>query len=329
MPRKSFIPPVDPWERKKLTDIHKRNIKNARSLIDLKPPKLFACTYLRVPKLKDDFIATKRILKENIQLLTKLNYIQRNHGFTENINKCVSIKSSHLIRLTKRLHEIEKDNCKLGKRILKAKSSVDTRRGLEELRVQRKHNHTKSSISQATLQEYRDVINLQEPSLIGKLLRPKVFIDLYVKNVRPLGRIVIQLYTEACPEFVLEFMRLCSYRNLDMLKVIRIFPLLWLEAELSVPDDVLSCPGFMYNMHCLDHGQGSGVLSFAKSYLNGFPPGLLNFSISFKALSVLNGERVPFGVICQGLKVLYCLQDYGTKNGKTKKDIVIANCGVS
>ncbi|XP_037811112.1 uncharacterized protein LOC119603215 [Lucilia sericata] len=327
MPRKSFVPPVDPWERKKLDEIHQKNLKNARSLVDFKPPKIFASTYLRVPKLKDDFVATRRILKDNIHLLTKLNCIQKTHGFTDNVNKIIPIKSNHFIRLSKRLKEIEEDNHKLGKRILKAKSSMDTRRGMEELRALRRNN-IKSTISQATMREYMEAVNCHEPYLMGKLLRPKVFIDLYVKNVRPLGRIVIQLYTEACPELVLEFVRLCSYRNTDLLKFIRIFPLLWIEGELCVPENVLNCPGFLYNMHCLDHGMGPGVLSFAKCYLNGFPPGLLNFSISFKALSVLNGERVPFGVVSQGLKVLDCLQDYGTKNGKTKKDIVVVNCGM-
>ncbi|KAM7355835.1 uncharacterized protein ACRADG_001778 [Cochliomyia hominivorax] len=323
MPRKCFIPSFDSWLREKYTKKHKQCIKNARSLVDIEPPK----SILKFNKSKECLKKAKRIHEDNIKLFNRIHYIKKHHGSTDNINHYKPFRSKFQPQMLQRERELQKSNCDLCKRISKARSLVDTRREVE-LGLVKKRFKAKTSISQATLKEYMEILHFKEVSLMVKLLRPKIFLDLFVKKVSPMGRIVIQLYTEACPEFVLQFVRMCARRQKSRLKFIRIFPQLWIEGEISVAQHVLNAPGFLFDMNCLDHGQSRGILSFAKSYLQGFPRGLSNFTISFKEMRLLNGLRVPFGVVSQGLKILDCLQEFGTKNGKMKKDVVVVNCGV-
>lgn len=329
--RRSFLIPVDTWTRKKLFCKHKQFLKNARCRINLKPVRMMANTFLRVDRLKLDYLASKRILNDNITLLTKINNIQRNRGFTNNYNEAKGVWPTGYHRSCQRVREIEKANFKFGCRLLAMRSSLYSRlnSGVSREAEMRTLKENTFVIPANIMRKYSALISTQETSMWYKLLRPKIFIDLYVKNIRPLGRIIIQLYTEACPALVLQFVRLCHSQASAQWKFIRIFPILWIEGELVVPKDTLTEPGFEYNMNTLDHGHGSGILSFAKSYTLGFPEGLLNFSISFKELPVLNGERIPFGIVTNGLKVLDCLQDYGTKNGKTKKTIEVVNCGIT
>uniref|UniRef100_A0A1A9W4Q6 BPTI/Kunitz inhibitor domain-containing protein n=1 Tax=Glossina brevipalpis TaxID=37001 RepID=A0A1A9W4Q6_9MUSC len=321
MSRKNSYMPIDPQSTKKLLTDHKKSLKQAQSRVDLRPVPLMTTTFLRIDQLRLDYQASKRIMNDNIALLTKINKIQRNHGFTDNYRISKDIYPTNYVRSCQRLQRIEHENFMLGCRLLTVKSSINTRFAGSQSQLRRKKQ--KYAVPYYVMDRYRDIVDKTEIAMLDQLLRPKIFIDLYVKNIRPLGRLSIQLFTEACPEMILEFVRICSRGESNAWKIIRIFPILWLEGELTAENTILTTPGFEHEYNCIDHGQGPGILSFAQNYLEGFPPGLINFSISFKELTTLNGQRIPFGIVVSGLKLLDIIQDYGTKNGKTKKDIVI------
>uniref|UniRef100_A0A1A9ZWK7 PPIase cyclophilin-type domain-containing protein n=1 Tax=Glossina pallidipes TaxID=7398 RepID=A0A1A9ZWK7_GLOPL len=319
MSRRNSYLPIDPRSVKKLLTDHKKSLKEAQSRVDLTPVPLMTTTFLKIDQLRLDYQASKRIMNDNIALLTKINKIQRNHGFTENFRSSKDIYPTNHVRSCQRLEQIEQENFMLGCRLLTVKSSINTRFENASSRLRKKKQ--KHAVPYYIMDRYRDIVDKTEIAMLRQLLRPKIFIDLYVKNIRPLGRLSIQLFTEACPEMILEFIRICSRGESNAWKVIRIFPILWLEGELTAENEILTKPGFEHDYNCIDHGRGRGILSFAQNYLDGFPPGLINFSISFKELATLNGQRIPFGIVVSGLKILDIIQDYGTKNGKTKKDI--------
>ncbi|XP_013117945.2 peptidyl-prolyl cis-trans isomerase E [Stomoxys calcitrans] len=304
---------------------HKKSIANAQSKVDMKPTKLMTNTFLNVNKLKDDFMASKRILDSNIQLLRRINHIQRTHGKIDNYNKYKGQRSTYLERANKRIEEIQKENLALGCRLLKVKSSLDTRRSEGLLQMKRHPIRLNDNMVIA----YMSATHIPERSIMEALLRPHIYLDLYVKNLRPLGRLNLLLYAEACPDLVLEFVRICTYHASEKLQFMRIFPSLWIEGKLMVENSALHGKHYEYShTESLNHSQNIGVLSFSSNNLKGFPSGCLSFTISFKTLPISQNERIPFGVISNGLKILNSLPDYGSKNGKTKKEIIVVDCGV-
>ncbi|XP_067634465.1 uncharacterized protein [Eurosta solidaginis] len=186
-----------------------------------------------------------------------------------------------------------------------------------------------SSIPLNVLRRYQDLTVSSDESMLRRLLRPRIFFDLEVKGIRPLGRIIIQLYTEACPEVVLEFVRMCTAANGERVTFTRLLPPLWLEGELALVDNkTLTAHSIEHDTNVLDHGCGAGVLSFPSRYVRGSKRRFLSFSISFKPLKVLNGKRIAFGRIKRGLWILDAVQDYGTNSGKPQRDIVVTSCGL-
>lgn len=179
------------------------------------------------------------------------------------------------------------------------------------------------------LKRYQDITVSTDEGMLRRLLRPRVFFDLEVKGIRPLGRIVIQLFTEACPEVVLEFVRMCTTENGERMSFTRLFPPMWLEGELALTDNkTLTAHNIEHDTSVLDHGSGAGVLSFPSRYVRGSKRRFLSFSISFKPLKVLNGKRIAFGRVRRGLWILDAVQDYGTNSGKPQRDIIVTSCGM-
>ncbi|XP_053962401.1 uncharacterized protein LOC128865977 [Anastrepha ludens] len=184
-------------------------------------------------------------------------------------------------------------------------------------------------IPQHVIKRYQDLTVSNDEPMLRRLLRPRVFFDLEVKGLRPLGRIVIQLFTEACPEVVLEFVRMCTAENSERMSFTRLFPPLWLEGELALTDNkTLTAPNIEHDTNVLDHGCGAGVLSFPSRYVRGSKRRFLSFSISFKPLQVLNGKRIAFGRVRRGFWILDTVQDYGTNSGKPQRDIIVTSCGM-
>ncbi|XP_037941545.1 peptidyl-prolyl cis-trans isomerase A1-like [Teleopsis dalmanni] len=161
-----------------------------------------------------------------------------------------------------------------------------------------------------------------------QLLRPRIFLDLEVKGIRSLGRLVIQLFTEACPEVVLDFVRVCTKHDVNKFKPFRFFAPLWCESELQLDNNSLTSPNAEHDMNVLDQGMGAGVLSFPIRYIRGCAHRSLNFSISFKPIKSLNGKRIAFGKVRRGNYVLQTLQDYCNSNYCLKHDIIVTKCGL-
>uniref|UniRef100_A0A0A1WKP0 Peptidyl-prolyl cis-trans isomerase cyp5 n=1 Tax=Zeugodacus cucurbitae TaxID=28588 RepID=A0A0A1WKP0_ZEUCU len=298
---------------------HKDALSRISSAVDIGPPQIKKDVYLNIRGMRNDKFALRRIIKENIELLERLNQIRRTHGLSNSYNTRKRISQTKLQHLLRRIEHIESENQFLGCRLLRVKPML-SKSGIPV---------SARSSSRLKLEKSHVSLKIREKLLMDQLLHPKVFLDLEVKNIRPLGRVVIQLYTEACPEMVLQFVRTCSENKSQLFNFIRIFPGLWLEGEITVKNRVLSKSNFLHEMNMIRHDSGSGILSFAKCYLtHGFPYGLINFTISFKPMPVLNGERVAFGELISGHRVMECAQDYGTKNGKVKKQILVVHTGL-
>lgn len=161
------------------------------------------------------------------------------------------------------------------------------------------------------------------------LLRPIVYFDLAVKeNNQFLGRLLLQLYTEISPEVVLEFVRLATHNDVQSHRFVRIFSDLWMEGEM-----VPGSPDTLRQHHSvkrsfLDPGKLTGLLSYPWDYRRSFPEGLLSYTISFKPVSVTPLQRVIFGQVRSGLRVLESCREFGTRNGSTKKTVIVTRCGL-
>ncbi|EDW04391.1 GH22509, partial [Drosophila grimshawi] len=157
--------------------------------------------------------------------------------------------------------------------------------------------------------------------------RPHIYFDIHMRDARALGRIVVELCTEAAPLVVLHLMRCCLCDMHKKFLIRRLFPNLWLDVTLQDNGSVELHQPLEYDAKIVDHGASSYVLSFSKDHLQGFRHHM-SFSISFRPLSVVNGSRVGFGHVVKGRRILDCLQSYGTKNGKLNRSIIFTSCGV-
>ncbi|XP_036216524.1 peptidyl-prolyl cis-trans isomerase A-like 4C [Bactrocera oleae] len=205
--------------------------------------------------------------------------------------------------------------------IVKSKSLATN----EKLNNQRCSPMTYPSIA---LSKY-PILNLPETGIqLQRLLRPVIYMDLELKALRPVGRVLIQLYTEASPQVVLEFMRLARNNSADSLFITRVFPSLWLEGELRLPPDSHTHRKHEFDTRSLNHTNHGGIVSYSRENISGIESDRLSFAISFRPLPAANSKRIAFGRIVGGLKYLYELQDYGTKSGKPTRKIFISKCGL-
>uniref|UniRef100_A0A0A1WDF9 Peptidyl-prolyl cis-trans isomerase cypE n=1 Tax=Zeugodacus cucurbitae TaxID=28588 RepID=A0A0A1WDF9_ZEUCU len=205
--------------------------------------------------------------------------------------------------------------------MVKSKSSATN----ERLNKQRCIPMTYPSIA---LSKY-PILNLPETGIqLQRLLRPVIFMDLELKALRPVGRVLIQLYTEASPQVVLEFIRLARNNSADSLFITRVFPSLWLEGELKLPPESHTHRKHEFDTRSLNHTNHGGIISYSRENISGIESDRLSFAISFRPLPAANSKRIAFGRIVGGLKYLYELQDYGTKNGKPTRKICISKCGL-
>ncbi|XP_023298417.2 probable inactive peptidyl-prolyl cis-trans isomerase-like 6 [Lucilia cuprina] len=177
-----------------------------------------------------------------------------------------------------------------------------------------------------------DHLNITKNSkLLEKLLRPNIFLDLQTSKEKPLGRLVIQLFTEACPEVVLQFVRTCLSKQHNRFIITRLLFPLWLEAELLLFDDknALTSNNIEHDPMVINHGTSSGILSFPSRYLHGSKLRFITFTVSFTPIDVLNGKRIAFGIIRCGQNVLESLQSFEvTRSGKPCRNIAVSACGV-
>ncbi|XP_022231952.2 uncharacterized protein LOC111080566 [Drosophila obscura] len=316
---------------KKMWKTHRERVKKAVSKLDAEPPTFQAARVTGINGLRDEAYVFMNRTKQNIQLLVEISRIMRTHGTVNPFRYEQTYAMSGIPMAIANLERLERENRDLGKRILDVQSIVDT--GLDK---KTRPGHKEKKIAEIPLElplealaKYKD-FNIQLPETDAerkRIFRPRIYFDMYLKDARPLGRIVVQLYTEAAPLVVLQMVRSCMCNQAGKFLVKRLFPNLWLEAELQLgPDSLLHQP-LEYDAKVIDHGQYNNVLSFSKSHCTGFPE-RLSFAISFKPLTVVNGTRVGFGRIVKGSKICECIQSYGTKNGKLSRGLLFTSCGL-
>jgi len=174
-----------------------------------------------------------------------------------------------------------------------------------------------------------------EERLLKKLLRPQIFFDFKIKSDRSnfvfLGRVVFQLFTEACPAVVLELVKICAANQHKNFNIRKVFKTIWMEGEFSVNDSPIldTTKSLGNNSDVIDHLAGPGILSFSKSII--FPSAVrdsISFALSFSALKIPSTQpRIAFGVIHRGHWVIKEIEQLGRTFGKPLHKIKISKCG--
>jgi peptidyl-prolyl isomerase F (cyclophilin D) len=162
------------------------------------------------------------------------------------------------------------------------------------------------------------------------MTNPVVFLDISANN-RYLGRIVIQLRKDIVPNTAENFRSLCvgdrgiSYKGCKFHRVIPDFMLQGGDITNHNGTGGMSIYGRSFNDEnfILRH-TGSGVLSMANSGPN---TNSSQFFITTVTTPWLDGRHVVFGNVIQGMDVVSRIESFGTQNGQTTQNIVIADCG--
>ncbi|XP_016981173.1 uncharacterized protein LOC108046121 [Drosophila rhopaloa] len=324
--------------------LYLQRLKTASSLVDQQPPLLNAKALGGLDVLQQDARNFLDRTNENVRLLLNLAKIKRTGG-TIVLEGPPLLSRSALPHMQRRLDQLQHQNMLFGRRLMRihdrkrvtgqrerpsgqsqisgggrCPSVMTNRSTLAESEVFAKYNAWDLELPYDNYEQMR-------------LLRPRIVLHFGLMDGRPLGQVVVQLYTEAAPLVVLQFVRSCLAQRSHEFAVRRIFPHLWLECYLlgSCRNPASDTPSLSdpmeFDTRVLSHGRYGYVFSCAKEYcVHGFPGGAINFSISFKPLPVAKGQRVGFGRVIRGDKVIECMQAYGTKNGKISRPLLITHC---
>ncbi|XP_037716458.1 uncharacterized protein LOC119551270 [Drosophila subpulchrella] len=179
------------------------------------------------------------------------------------------------------------------------------------------------------LHRYESLMDQCDVGILCKLLRPQIYLDLEVREARIQGRLTIQLFTEACPQVVLEFMRICTQNKSNSIVFTRALAPIWMEGRLAMDKKRGSeVTNIEHDFEVLNHGVDAGILSFPSRYVRGSSRKAVNFTISFKPLSILNGRRIAFGKVCKGMQLLERIQGAIGHLPMSHKMIELTDCGV-
>lgn len=312
---------------------HRQRVKQMVASVDSKPPYFQAARQTGVNGLYQNAVSFMGRTKNNMQMLAELTKIKRTHGVINSFRYDNIYTTSSVPLRTKNLERIEKENHDIAKRLLNVISEIDT--GLKsypnKCQPESRRQKLKPLIMNVKhLAKYKGY-NIEMPKTNKdrwRLFRPNIYFDIYLKDSRPLGRIVMELFTEAAPVVVLELVRACMSNMHNDFVIRRVFPNLWLNVELPLASNSELRKPLEYDANIINQGAFSNVLSFSKDYLQGFRNNL-TFSMSFKPLNVANGSRVGFGRVIKNSKMFECLQSYGTKNGKLSRNIIFTGCGIA
>lgn len=124
-------------------------------------------------------------------------------------------------------------------------------------------------------------------------------------------------------------MRVCTRSRTHSIAFTRAVSPVWLEGKIDMSSERnAGLSNIEHDFETLNHGVDAGILSFPSRYVRGNACSAVNFTISFKPLSTLNGRRIAFGKVRKGMQFLDRLQDAigHLPNGHEK--IVLTDCGV-
>lgn len=328
---------IKPAAKRKLPELvsHKTRLRDLReriatikTTIKNKPPAYRPVHCTRIHLLRQNALVFMNRTRHNIQLLVEVAKTKQTHGFINpfRYEHPGTAISSIPLALT-RLNRIDEENFSMAKRLESISTPFDSNK---QSNVGEQHFYKRPfRTNEESLRKYEN-LTIEMPKTDQerwRLFRPRVYFDIYVKDVRPLGRIVIELYTEAAPYVVLEIVQACMSHKYQRVLIKRVFPNLWVDMQIPLKGNSQLVKPLEYDGKIIDHGSSSYVLSFSKAHLKGFRQNL-SFSISLKPLSVVNGTRVGFGKVIKGGRAIDCLQTYGTKNGKLNRTILFTGCGV-
>ncbi|XP_016983615.2 uncharacterized protein LOC108047777 [Drosophila rhopaloa] len=300
--------------------IDRRRLKSIKSCADSLG---FHPRILNRSQLVTEFNQKQDIFRKNLELLGRINRTNRLKGCVDSFNRNFPALQPNRTKIHALAQRLSQENRQFGCRLSAVKSKVDS------------HNPWVAPVKPLEQKASDQTVSAFLPYMpsprLGKrsahvLLRPIIYFDLAVRE-NFLGRLLLQLYTELSPEVVLEFVRMATHNDVRCHRFVRIFSNLWMEGELmpGSNDPLRNHHSVKYSF--LDPSKLTGVISYPWDYRRHFPQGLLSYTISFKP-SAVPWQRVIFGRVCGGLRVLQNCHEFGTKNGKTKKTVIVTRCGL-
>ncbi|CAL1676347.1 unnamed protein product [Lasius platythorax] len=299
------------------------------SKVDDKPPHFNASAYLKAFDLQQDALRVKKIDKENIKLLKKINIIHRLGGYVDCWAPDIKYKSKFEDQ-DRRNNVIMQENRIMLKKIRQVESQYPTRAFLKGWKsMYEAVEHRSRYISMIG----RLSIALDIRKQLAEKSRTRCFFDVGLKEEnQKLGRIVFELYDGIVPRTCENFAAFCrginglSYKHTPFHRIVSGY---WCQGG-----DVTKFDGtggtsiygdsFDKEISNLRHTE-SGVLSMCD---NDDGRNDSKFNLTFKRLKTVDRDRVVFGRVIGGMRNIYKIEKFGTKTGKPIKSVIVLNCGV-